>query len=95
LTRIFQAEIKEEKIEEFLKLIKINAEKTREEPKCLRFDVLRSQSNPNKFFFYELYEDVSAIDYHKTQDHYKSWAEFKEDGVVSSVSHKTDGEFLT
>lgn len=33
----FQAEIKEEKMEEFLKLIKINAEKTREEPKCLRF----------------------------------------------------------
>ena len=59
-------------------------------------DVLRDQSNPNKFIFYEVYESVDAISYHKEQDHYKAWADFKESGgVVSSESHKLDGEFMT
>ena len=58
-------------------------------------DVLRAQDNPNKFFFYEVYENVAAVDFHKTQDHYKAWNDFKEDGVVSSVSKKADGEFMT
>lgn len=59
-------------------------------------DVLRSQENPNQFFFYEVYENVAAIDYHKQQPHYNLWADFKASGgVVSSVSHKADGEFMT
>ena len=56
-------------------------------------DVLRAQDNPNKFWFYEVYENTAAVDFHKTQDHYKAWATFKESGgTVSSVSHKADGE---
>ncbi len=58
-------------------------------------DVLRSQDNPSKFFFYEVYENTSAVDFHKTQAHYQSWADFKESGgTVSSVSNKADGEFI-
>ena len=81
---------------EFLEMIENNAVETRKEPGCIRFDVLRSQDNPTQFFFYELYKDASAIDYHKQQPHYSLWANFKESGgTVSSTSYKTDGEFLT
>jgi len=51
--------------------------------------------DPNKFFFYEAYENSAAIDYHKEQDHYKAWADFKAEGVVNSVSKKAQGKFLT
>ena len=58
-------------------------------------DVLRDQSNENKFWFYEVYENTAAVDFHKTQAHYQAWADFKESGgTVSSVSHKADGEFI-
>lgn len=58
-------------------------------------DVSRSQDNPNKFFFYEMYEGKSDVDFHKTQTHYQAWADFKESGgVVKSVTHKADGEFI-
>jgi hypothetical protein len=61
----------------------------------LRTDVLRDQGNPNKFWFYEVYENKDAVDFHKTQAHYQGWADFKESGgTVSSVSHKADGEFI-
>lgn len=58
-------------------------------------DVLRSQDDPNKFIFYELYADMDAVDYHKNQPHYQAWADFKESGgTVSSVSLKNDGDFV-
>jgi hypothetical protein len=58
-------------------------------------DVLRSQDNPDAFIFYELYENMEAVDFHKKQPHYQAWADFKESGgTVSSVSHKNDGEFV-
>jgi len=59
-------------------------------------DVLRDQSNPDKYFFYEVYESAAAVDFHKTQPHYAAWADFKESGgAISSVSHKADGEFMS
>ena len=93
---IVQAEIRPDRMEEFMQLIETNAVETRKEPGCLRFDVLRSQEADNKFYFYELYVGPEAIDYHKAQPHYNLWADFKESGgTISSTSYKTDGEFLT
>ena len=58
-------------------------------------DVLQDQGQTNKFWFYEVYENVAAVDFHKTQAHYQSWADFKESGgTISSVSHKADGVFI-
>jgi len=92
---IVEAEIKEDRMDEFLKMIENNAIKSREEPGCIRFDVLRDQSQSNKFWFYEVYESADAVGVHKTQAHYQSWADFKESGgTISSVSHKADGEFI-
>ena len=153
---IVEAEIKEDRMEEFMKMIENNALKSREEPGCIRFgmsfvmhllilldgwscwqeipvgrdglifhfwnsqiiglylpyyfpitdenwspfllyhvDVLRDQSKETKFWFYEVYESSEAVNFHKTQEHYQSWADFKESGgTVSSVSHKADGEFI-
>jgi autoinducer 2-degrading protein len=95
---IVQATIEPDRMTEFMELMQINAENSRKEPGCLRFDVLRSQDKnaPNEFFFYELYQNVEAIDFHKAQPHYNLWADFKASGgTISSVSHKMDGEFIS
>lgn len=93
---IVEAVIDPNRVTEFLQLIEINAAESRKEPGCIRFDVLRSQDSPNKFYFYELYENTQALEYHKKQAHYNLWAEFKASGgAISSVSYKMDGEFLT
>lgn len=92
---IVEAEIKEDRIEDFLKMIENNAAKSREESGCIRFDVLQDQSKENKFWFYEVYESTDAVAHHKTTSHYQSWADFKEGGgTISSVSHKADGVFI-
>jgi autoinducer 2-degrading protein len=50
----------------------------RDEPGCLRFDVLRDQTDPNHFFFYEIYRDEAAIDAHRQMPHYARWTEAAE-----------------
>eukprot|EP00559_Dactyliosolen_fragilissimus_P002406 CAMPEP_0184864032 /NCGR_PEP_ID=MMETSP0580-20130426/13437_1 /TAXON_ID=1118495 /ORGANISM="Dactyliosolen fragilissimus" /LENGTH=110 /DNA_ID=CAMNT_0027362659 /DNA_START=108 /DNA_END=440 /DNA_ORIENTATION=- len=93
---VVEAEIKEDRMDEFIDLIEKDAVGSRAEPGCLRFDVLQSQDNPNKFFFYEAYEDLKAVQFHKEQPHFALWTKFKESGgVVSSVSHKADGIMMT
>lgn len=93
---IVQAEIEPQRMAEFLEIMEANAQETRKEPECLRFDVLRSQEAPNQFFFYELYKSPAAIDHHKAQPHYKKWADFKASGgTISSTTFKTDAEFVS
>jgi autoinducer 2-degrading protein len=45
----------------------------RDEPGCLRFDVLEDEADPNHFFFYEIYKDAAAIDAHRQAPHYARW----------------------
>ena len=36
----------------------------RDEPGCLRFDVLQDNADPDHFFFYEVYRDEAAFQAH-------------------------------
>eukprot|EP00557_Chaetoceros_sp_GSL56_P001691 CAMPEP_0176504200 /NCGR_PEP_ID=MMETSP0200_2-20121128/15793_1 /TAXON_ID=947934 /ORGANISM="Chaetoceros sp., Strain GSL56" /LENGTH=110 /DNA_ID=CAMNT_0017903589 /DNA_START=91 /DNA_END=423 /DNA_ORIENTATION=- len=90
------AEIKPDRLEEFLDIIEKDAIGSRSEPGCIRFDVVQNQENPCKFFFYEVYQDAEAVKFHKEQPHFALWTDFKASGgVVSSVSHKCHGIFLS
>ena len=91
---VVDVEIKPETREEFLKVMEIDAVGSRAEEGCLRFDVLCDQSNPNRFFFYEVYKDAEAVAVHKEMPHFKAWSDFKASGgVISSVSTKADMPF--
>jgi autoinducer 2-degrading protein len=45
----------------------------RDEPGCLRFDVLQDQSDENHFFFYEVYRDEAAFQAHGQAPHFARW----------------------
>ncbi len=46
------------------------------EPGCLRFDVLQDNSNPNRVYLYEVYQDRAAWEVaHRESPHYKKWRE--------------------
>ena len=93
---VVHTEIDPNRMAEFLQLIETNAVKTRKEPECVRFDVLRSQETPNQFIFYELYKTAAGMEHHKEQAHYQAWADFKESGgTLSAVTYKNDGEFVS
>jgi len=77
---------------QFLEAMKTDVDGSRAEPGCLRFDLLRDKENPNKWVFFEVYQDAEAIAFHREQPHYKAWADFKaEGGVLSQEVLKMEG----
>jgi len=52
-----------------------NARATRGEPGNVRFDVLRHESEPARFMFYEAYRDAAAFAAHQKTPHYLAWRE--------------------
>lgn len=51
---LVNVEVKPERLDEFLDVMKQDAEGSRTEPGCLRFDVMQDETNPCKFVFYEV-----------------------------------------
>ena len=63
-------EPKPEKVEAFIELATYDARNSRQEPGCLRFDVIRQLDNPGRFCFYEVYKDEDAVKAHQATEHY-------------------------
>jgi autoinducer 2-degrading protein len=88
---LVEVHIKPSAIDEFLALIKYDAEiSVREEPGCLRFDVLRDSDDPFKFFFYEVYRDEAARLAHRETPQFAMWMTFAAKGTDREpVRHAT------
>jgi len=50
-----------------------NAEASRLEPGCLRFEVSRDLHKPNVFALSELYQDAAAVEAHTSTAHFAEW----------------------
>ena len=86
---IVDVEVVPERVDEFLEVMQTDTLGSRTEDGCLRFDLLRDNENPNRFFFYEVYKDGDAVATHKGAPHFKVWSDFKESGgVVKQTSSK-------
>ncbi len=75
IVRSIAVYVKEECIEDFIRITKENHEMSIKEPGILRFDVLKSYSDKNKFMLYEVYKTEEAVDAHKETAHYEKWKE--------------------
>jgi (4S)-4-hydroxy-5-phosphonooxypentane-2,3-dione isomerase len=66
--------VKPEARERFLKAIEVDAlGSERDEPGCLRFNVLRDQQDQNVYYFFEVYRDEAALEAHRAAPHYAVW----------------------
>jgi autoinducer 2-degrading protein len=50
-----------------------SAASLREEPGCLRFDVVQDNHDPDHYLFYELYQDEAAFQAHRSTPHFARW----------------------
>ena len=67
--------IKPDQRQRFLDAIEVDAlGSEKDEPGCLRFNVLQDNGDANTYYFYEVYKDQAANEAHRTMPHYKVWA---------------------
>ena len=69
------AEVLPNRRDDFIRETLENARCTRQEPGNLRFDIIQSIDDPNKFVLYEVYRDVDEMVNHKKTTHYLRWRE--------------------
>jgi (4S)-4-hydroxy-5-phosphonooxypentane-2,3-dione isomerase len=66
--------VKPEGREKFLKAIEVDAlGSERDEPGCVRFNVLQDAQDQNVYYFYEVYRDEAALEAHRAAPHYAVW----------------------
>jgi autoinducer 2-degrading protein len=81
-TLIVSLQVQPEKRERFLAAIAANAAASvRDEPGCLRFDVMEDAQRPNHFFFYEIYRNPEAFAAHKAAAHFAAWRQVADECV--------------
>ena len=74
--------VKPEHVDAFIDATRANHEATTREPGNLRFDVLRSVEDPDRFVLYEWFVDEEAAKAHKTTAHYDAWREVVADWLA-------------
>jgi quinol monooxygenase YgiN len=65
--------VKPEHAEAFINATRANAVESLKEPGIARFDVLRLDTDPNRFVLMEAYRDPEAPARHKETPHYLTW----------------------
>src|SRR5213080_2554463 len=66
--------VKPELRKRFLEAIEVDAlGSERDEPGCLRFNVLQDEHDENVYYFYEVYKDQAALEAHRAMPHYAVW----------------------
>jgi (4S)-4-hydroxy-5-phosphonooxypentane-2,3-dione isomerase len=74
LVNLVKVRIKPELRKRFLEAIEHDAiASERDEPGCLRFNVIQDKSDENTYFFYEVYTDAAALDAHRAAPHFAVW----------------------
>jgi len=88
---LIEVHIRPPMLAEFLEVIREDAvHSENDEPGCLRFDVLRDNDDPLKFYFYEVYKDKAAQLAHRETAHFAKWAKFAKTGLDrEAVRHAT------
>jgi len=65
--------IKPDQRKKFLDAIEVDAlGSERDEPGCLRFNVLQDEKDPNVYYFFELYKDQDAVDTHGKTEYFRA-----------------------
>lgn len=59
--------------EDFIDATLANCAASRREPGNLRFDLIQSVENPNRFILFEAYADSASAGAHKETAHYAAW----------------------
>ena len=66
--------IKPDQRKRFLDAIEVDAlGSERDEPGCLRFNVLQYERDPDVYYFFEVYKDQAALEAHRGMPHYAVW----------------------
>jgi len=87
ISLLVNLEVHPDRVDDFITYIAEEAAGVRaNEPGCHRFEVSRSVDKPNVFGISETYDDLAALEAHRTMPHYLLFRQRTIDGMILSRS---------
>ena len=74
--------VRPEHVKSFIEATLDNARNSRKEPGNVRFDVLQSEQESERFLLYEAYRSAEDFTAHQKTDHYLRWREAVADAMA-------------
>lgn len=91
---IVSVKVKPEMREAFLAAIEDDSIcSVRDESACERFDVLQDRSDPDRYYFYEVYHDEAGFEAHKQTPHLARWSEAAKACLAESSAIRAETVF--
>jgi len=84
LALIAKVTVKPALVDRFWKYLEADAQGSRAEAGCIRFDILRDEKASNVFYLYEVYRDHAAYAVHEAAPYFKAF--FAEAGDTLAVA---------
>ncbi len=81
-------QVKPERVEEFRRATRENAEQSVREPGVVRFDVVQDAEDPTRFVLVEAYRNAHAASAHKETAHYRAWRDAVADMMAEPRSSR-------
>ncbi|MEX2578701.1 MAG: putative quinol monooxygenase [Verrucomicrobiales bacterium] len=79
-----------DRVEDLILALEKNAEHSRLEPDCLKWEWSQHVDDPALFAIYELYTDRDAFLEHKGSGHFAKWVEASSPCIASKVAGQYD-----
>ena len=64
-----------EHVDDYIVNMRICAEKTNQEPGCIRYEVTQDVDDPTTMCLFQIFEDEAAYQVHQDSEHHRVWIE--------------------
>lgn len=75
IIQVVHLEVQPDKMDAFLEEARLITAESRKEVGVVQFDLLKNESEPNKFMLYEVYKSKQALEAHRLTGHFIRWVD--------------------
>jgi autoinducer 2-degrading protein len=64
-----------ERVDDYIVNMRICAQKSNQEPGCIRYEVMQDVEDPTLMFLFQVFTDEAAYQVHQDSEHHRVWIE--------------------
>ena len=82
-------------VTEFVEGMRVCAEKTNQEPGCIRYEALQDVNDPTVICLFQVFEDEAAYQFHQDTEHHRVWIELSGSWRDGSARIRHEMQYIT
>lgn len=82
-------------IDDYITNMRICAEKSNQEPGCIRYEVMQDNADPSMMCLFQVFRDADAYQAHQDAAHHRVWVDLSKDWRDQSVRIRHEMTYVT